>query len=111
MSLPSRTPASPIDDLPLPPSASPRLSMTHLAPRIRHVYSGLYLANRSVVGTKTLTALTRLAPLGASRSMPARDSPIVLSSNASRADSWLVIVVLVVLAADRIFRMSGAAAP
>ena len=54
-------------------------------------------------------ALIRLAWLGASRLMPLLESPIVLSSNASSASAWLMTVVLVVLAAFSVARMSCAA--
>ena len=54
-------------------------------------------------------ALIRLAWFGASRLIPLLDSPIVDSSNASSSWDWFTTVVLVVLAASSVVRMSCAA--
>src|SRR5205085_11624157 len=112
MSSPSRTVESATKDFPLPPTAAspPMSSSQYLAPSKVHVSTGLYFITRLVVGCSRLTASMRFFWLGARRLIPTCDTPTVLSSSASSAGAWLVMVALVVLNASSADTRSGAAA-
>src|SRR5882757_2958742 len=86
-------------------------STNHFDLMSRQVSSGLYSFSRLVVGWARLMALTKSSLLGPRRAIPLCENPMTLVSNASRSEAFLVIVVLVVLAASSTVRMFCAAAP